>query len=248
MGMSAEHRVKMIVATRESAAALSEDIEHLREVLAGPTPKRAELRRMSAIMRRLLVDGDLSMIGGPRIGKICILGPDNKPAYANAERTELAYFSSAGVKLFGVELRAASAHYEGKYQPLLEFDPDRRVPMRIDNFLAQRVLCVSGDWSTRKEVIKYLANIASGVHSNTPVEPSDLKVARARRVMAYKIVNGSLGFHFDGKAIADKDPQHLNLDPTSLDPALVELLAAIRFLVESPDINRLENVIHQELA
>lgn len=56
-------------ATMETAAALLEDIGYLREIVDKPDISRADIRRISAMLRRVLVEGDLLNIAGPRLGK-----------------------------------------------------------------------------------------------------------------------------------------------------------------------------------
>ena len=55
------------ISTRETAAAFIEDMRHLRDVVN--KPDATELRRLTNILRRLLIDGDLGKIAAPRIGR-----------------------------------------------------------------------------------------------------------------------------------------------------------------------------------
>jgi hypothetical protein len=168
--LTPEAREQLVSATREAAAAFIEDLAHIRDVVNKTDPDGAELRRLSNVLRRFLIDdgGDLKDIAAPRIGRVVLLSPDNKPFLARD--LEYEFFGSAGVVCFGVYTRAASLQ-KGMATPpnLADFNPERTIDLRIDNFLSQRVLCFQNQWVTRQDAIKYIGNIASGVHSGTIV-------------------------------------------------------------------------------
>jgi hypothetical protein len=170
MKLTETRREELLVATREAAAALSEDMQHIREILNRIDPDRGEVRRLSSILRRLLIDngGDLRNISAPRIGRLMFFAPDNKPVYKADKNRPYAFFGSGGVQAFGIHLRAAAVEAAARPQQLEEFDPKRFIPLQMDNFLSQHVLCLQGRWITRRDAIKYMANIASGVHSGAP--------------------------------------------------------------------------------
>ncbi len=56
MSISADTKTALLAATKEAAAALVEDTAHMTDVLSQDNIPRGEIRRLSAIMRRLLVD------------------------------------------------------------------------------------------------------------------------------------------------------------------------------------------------
>lgn len=174
MAMSAKVKAERIAATRDAAIALVEDLEHVREVLKRKLTSRGEIRRLSAVMRRLLVDGDLGRVAAPRIEKLTILAPDRKPYYNVEKSARVLFFASGGAPIFGVNLDAMLLANAGQTPDVqrriaeLTNGIDRQlVPLKPPNFTDQRVLCYHGAWVTRRAAIKHIANVGSGVHSDT---------------------------------------------------------------------------------
>ena len=130
------------------------------------------------------------------------------------------------------------------------FDPDDKVELSLDSFLSQHVICLLGEWVSRRAVIKFIANIAHGVHSGTPkgdTERDDAILAKARSSVNYAQKDG--GFHFS--LHLDQihgTPPPLAYDPKSIDPVLFELLSTAYFLATSADVLALENIIRQEVG
>jgi len=121
------------------------------------------------------------------------------------------------------------------------------VKMRLDGFLAQPVLCFEGKWLSRGAVIKYVANIASGVHSGTAETEEEKSLSRVRRAMTYAVEDRVTSFIFNPQALGGNTPPPLRYSPEAIDPAMVELLAAVRFLLESEDLATLEAIISAEI-
>ena len=63
---------------------------------------------------------------------------------------------------------------------------ERTALVRLDGFLSQKILCLGGEWVSRGAVIKYVANVASGVHSTVPEDPEHLLIARIRNCVTQK--------------------------------------------------------------
>jgi hypothetical protein len=251
---------ELLLTTRAAAAAFVEDMPHVREVLNRVDPDRGEIRRMSNILRRLLVDkgGDLRDIAAPRIGRFSLLSPDNSPVLKASRRIQLPFYESAGVSAYGVFFRAAMVNQGTKPLSLENFDPEKAISLPMDNFLSQQVICLKGQWASRRDVIKYIANIASGVHSGSPKEPVHHLLNRVRRAARYSAVAvpaemgappGTLmsSQSFNMGALGDGELP-FTYSAKDIDPVLVELLAAAYFLAESPDIAKLENHIISELS
>jgi hypothetical protein len=252
MALSPEHRAKLLASTREAATHLVEDLQHFREVLARTDPSRGELRRLSAVLRRFLVEGDLSRVATPRIGKVLLRVLDNHPHYKVETEWPHLFFGSAGVEAFGMWIRAASIN-KGGVPPLpRDYDPERTASVRVDGFLSQRVLCLDSRWVSRREVIKYVANIASGVHSGSPSTEEERTIARLRRSATYKVgtaetPNDTMGlnFHLDGLSPPGNTFRY---EADAIDPVLLELLAAVRLLIQSESVLELEQVILREIG
>jgi hypothetical protein len=66
MSITPKNNHELILATREAAAAFVEDIPHVREVVNRANADRGELRRLSNVLRRLLlVDNGGDLDRGP---------------------------------------------------------------------------------------------------------------------------------------------------------------------------------------
>jgi hypothetical protein len=245
MVLASEKAAELVRATRDKALAFAEDVPHLRELLEKPDQTRGEIRRVSAVLRRLLVEDDLKGIAAPRNGRIELLAPDNNPAYKVIKPENTAFFLSAGAKVLGIELRAAMhAHPALKFE---NFDPDKRVKLSLDDFMKQRVLFWQGRWITRSAIIKYVANVAQGVHSGTARDADELIISDARKRMA-------IGFDKDGMLtiLMAVEPQEVKEKPfelsaSAIDLALLEIFSTVRFLIESPQVIELEGIIAKEL-
>jgi hypothetical protein len=133
------------------------------------------------------------------------------------------------------------------------FDDKERgtVSLTIERFLSQRVLCYMGKWYSRKDAIKYIANVGSGVHSGR----SDAKtpdLGPLRSACYYRFASGRVEAHAIGEPIAfiddpDKGPVPANFPKTDIDPVLVEVLAAGSMITTSSHVRKLEGIIRAEL-
>jgi hypothetical protein len=92
-------------------------------------------------------------------------------------------------------------------------------------------------------VIKYVANIASGVHSNSALTPEDKTIDRIRRSTIYTFHDGKPRLTIDTGALVPE----FRYDQQGLDPLLVELYDTARLLFDSPSIAELERIIKIEL-
>jgi hypothetical protein len=230
--------------TREAAWAFVEDMKHIREVLSREIPDRGELRRLSGPLRRLLIDngGDILRVASPRIGRVHLVAPDNAPITRSGQITPFAFFASGGVKAFGVDFRAAMFEAGQSAREIEGFDPDATINLKFQDFLGQPVMCINGDWVTRLQIVTYIANKASAVHSDSRREGIDKLISRMRRSADFRILNGmpTYSFNLDAYLI---DEHEFKYSPGSIDPVLLELQAAAHFLASSPSIEDLEKTI-----
>jgi hypothetical protein len=101
---------------------------------------------------------------------------------------------------------------------------------------------------SRKEVIEYVANIASGVHSGSPKKPEEVTLARIRSsARLYLKPDGTIHLELFAHGI-DVDETTFRHTPDAIDPVFIELLAAATFLAKSPFVADLEQTIREELA
>ncbi len=246
MPISPENRASFLEASRTAAAALLEDIAHIRKTLEHDDFLAREARSMSGVLRRLLIDngGDLRKIAPPRIGKFEIDAPDNSQIYQASRKNYFTYFASGGFD-----------YYHNKYRALYSTLPqialvphDKTVSLSLDGFLSQKVLALQNEWVTRRQVIKYVANIASGVHSSTPTHADEVLLARIQRAIRLSPAGGStIKVRFEPQAFLGR-MDDFKWTPEAIDPVFIEIASAAHFLCVSPNMLQLEHSIKEELS
>jgi hypothetical protein len=185
VSISAGNRTKLLLATRAAASTFVEDMGYVRETLDSAGKITAgELRRLSAVLRRLLIDSDLRSIAPPRISRLSLLIPDNEPIYRAARKQSVGTFQSGGIHIFNHEVRAIVTSRTGNFAIDPAFDKNKTITVSLDGFINQRVLAQNDKWATRGQVIKYIANISSGVHSKStkasPLPPESFEILLSR--------------------------------------------------------------------
>jgi hypothetical protein len=252
--LSPEQRDRLLLSTRPAAAALVDDLSYIRDLLTrllhakdvGSLP--GEVRRLSATIRRLLVERDLTIVAAPRIGRFFFDAPDIKRIIKGEGKIPFAFFASGGAELFGISVKCMILE-EGNFQrDFADFDPDKSIKLQLDGFLSQPVLCLDGQWIRRGSIIKYVANVASGVHSGLPREPEDAIINNIRRHGLYSVRNGEVRFGLDGGPLLSLPSNTFVYRPDNIDPVLVELISAAHYVAKSEDTDRLEAIIAEELG
>lgn len=244
MALSQTEKQAMIRATHETAWAMVEDLDHIREVLA---PSAGDIRRMSNVLRRILIDnnGDLRKIGTPRIGRVHLLVPDILPLVRSGEKKPYAFLSAGVADVFGISIDAWMMEQSSQVRNVNDYEPGRTAEVRIDGFLSQKVICFNGQWVSRGETIKYIANIAHGVHSGTAKEPNEELLRRIRHIATISLENELPTLSFNSSALAN-DEKPLSINRKAIDFVLVQLISAARYLTISPDVQKLEELIRNE--
>jgi hypothetical protein len=254
MPVSSENQTRLLLASREAASTFVEDMAYIRDTVAKAdkiTP--GELRRLSAVLRRLLIDNDLRSIAPPRIGRLSLLIPDNDPIYHAARKQSVRIFASGGIHIFNNEVRAIVTGRAGNFA-FDNFDKTKTVAVSLDGFLNQRVLAQNDEWATRGQVIKYIANSSSGVHSkstkvSSPPQAFETVLSRLRKSLRFtKEGDSGMKITVDWVAFAGFHSFDFKWMPDSIDSVLIELLCSGHFLAISPDIHSLELAIHKEFG
>lgn len=225
-----------------------EDLAYLRSLSDTKDPVKADIRRSSAVLRRLLIDGDLNKVAAPRIGRVHLQALDNKLLYASSRKEPFPFLMSGGTSIFGIWVRCAMVERAGHPRPLpKEFDPDRLIDLRLHNFRKQNVLSFEGQWISRAEAIKYVANVSSGVHSGKPKTDVDHLINRLRHAVTLSVDNGTLTIAFNPD-VFHKTDLPIQYNPEEIDPVLFELMVTVHMMVNSPDIICLDTEIAKELS
>lgn len=182
--------------------------------------------------------------------------PDNNPVYKEKRFGPPLFFLSGGAKVFGWEGSILAYGVAGNVTPqdaLPQGWASRgTVDLALENFLAQRVLCYRGNWVGRYAAIKYVANYASGAHSDAPNKDNAREsafVLLAQIRSGNVLVKQDKGLHLrlmdHG---ADRDEMTFRYAPDGIDPVLIEVLSAAHYLAIAPMISDLETVIRDELS
>jgi hypothetical protein len=248
--LTPEKLKQLLLDSKDAAAAFLEDMRHLRAIIATPPPKRSELRRISGILRRLLIDDDLKAVASPRLSPLLVLQPDNKAVYKQLEHNPNGFFGSAGIELGKITLGGLVFVF-GHLPPPPPPRPtstyaDACVAVRIDNFLSQRVLYLSGSWATRRAVIKYVANVASGIHTGEPKSKDEMLIEDIRRTIFYVFDPPNVSVRFRS-AFFTLNPADFRYDEQEVDPTLIEVYSTAFMLTISPAIAKLEEIVVAEL-
>ena len=104
-----------------------------------------------------------------------------------------------------------------------------------------------GQWVSRSDVIKYVANVISGVQSGKLKTDTDSLINRIRHAVTLSVVGDKTTIAFNPD-VFHKIDLPIQYDPKAIDPVLFELLVTIHMLVNSPDIVRLEAEIAEGLT
>ncbi len=245
--LSEARRAELKEKTRDLAASILEDLQHVREVSLRQNPDKGEIRRLSAVLRRLVTDDELNLAAAPRTGRVKVLQPDTKSLLKLSEQNPFEFFCTGGGSVFGLTAACLMVH-RGAPTSYQNFDPDARVEVDLGSFVKQPVLCIGGRWATRGAVITYVANVASGVHTKRPLTAADETIRYARGAVKISIADGVPSILFNPQKMFRSTDEPLSYDPSAIDPALIEILGSATFLVSSPGITALEQSIQSELG
>jgi len=247
-----KEKVELIAETKDAAVAFYEDFRHLQLIAQERDTSAAALRRSAAILRRWLVDGALQRVSAPRVGRINIQTIDNNPIYRVTRQGKVVNFVSGGANVHGVYLAALTSAQGNNASPE-DFHPDSRIAVSINTFIKQKVIFTEGEWRTRLEVIKYVANVDSGVHAGQPKQPFEETLGRFRVQASVTLEDGApdggkMPTIALGIGLPASDSDLLRYDPTRINGVLLEILATVSFLLASPDVQTLVSFIEKEIG
>lgn len=253
--LSAKKRKELKQASKEAAAALLEDAEHIRQIMAQRNKSRSAIRLLSGILRRLLIERDIAIVAAPRMGRIELLAPDNSFFYKLADYEPVELFASGGASHFGHVIRPVIIGEDRRNrdfgQQMAQFigEADRTTILRLERFLSQKVMCLHNQWVSRHDVIEFVCYVASGVHSGQPDTNEKAILAHIRNAFIISAEEGG-GFSITmatSKMLPNLDSESRYL-PQSIDIVLHELLSAAHYLLLSPDLTTLERIVLEELS
>lgn len=242
--LSEEKKAEMRAATQNAAHALSDDLKHIRETLSKDEVRPGDLRRLSGQLRRILVDPDLRTVAAPRLGRIMISAPQLKAYHHANDRSPITLFS--GGKLTFKQMQIGNIAMSAQRIEIPNQNPDETVDLSVDQFCAQRVICFRGKWATRQDVIKYIANAASGVHSGDASKEASFTLLESLKNHAgIKFQDGFPTTVMNIDAMGE-NPKPWKPDKDRIDFAMVQLMSTGQYLVEASMIKQLEAIIDSE--
>lgn len=234
---------------KELDITIYEDIAHLAKLWDTSETNNADIRNSVHILRRLLIYGDLQKSANSRKFELVIDAPDLKPYIKAARYGLVEFYQSGGVNVLGVYVAGSmisKGHSHRLRRIMKEHHPDQVVQLNIQSFLRQQCFSFKGEFVTREDVIKYVANKAGSAHFDR--KGRDAVIDRIRGACQICLTDDgmpSLGFNID--AIESKNFS-FNPNPKNIDPIFIEVAATARYLTESRSIQEYCRIIKNELA
>lgn len=243
MAMSPDRKRTLISETTSVAATLADDLQFIRATVASGTPTSGDVRRLSNLLRRVLIDngGDIRKVAPPRVGRIEIIAPDLNPKINSCDTFPVVVASLGEAMYHDVIFSTLIIERSTLARNIPGFSPNNIISLGLDGFLNQKVICLNGLWARRIDVIKYVANIAGGVHSGLAKEPVETLLDTLRSSIELRISNGVPSLHMNGTR-----PRGTQFLPQSnaLDIVLFQMLATATYLVNAPQVIQLEQMIN----
>jgi hypothetical protein len=198
----------------------------------------ASLRRSSAVLRSLLVEGLLGKAAHEAGRNIRILAPAICQVTTEAELRECKFYQAGGALYKGMMVQStsivASAKSHAEIKASYERTKDvigKNYPLKLGAYLRQTSLVVDGVLISREEVIKYVANKLGGVHyDKSRADQSPQKQVSLEQ--KYALLDGVR----NGIAVADKSAVYY------------ELLSIGQRVVNSRDVQRLSKHLAHVLS
>ncbi|MBV8656407.1 MAG: hypothetical protein JO142_01145 [Burkholderiales bacterium] len=192
----------------DSLVIVAEDLEYLAHW--GADISNAEIRRGTAVLRRLLVEdsygaawraiGETKQPSLPAVDLSLILGND-----AN----EVIYALAGGANFRGVKMACHMLHKGSKAiggeppEPIREDGYPFERMFTLSEYLSSMSGVVDGRSFNRREMIKYLANVKGGVHLNAQQSKAEAKlIARLGKIEKKIMVHSTDGLLVEAVACA----------------------------------------------
>lgn len=236
---------RRIEATHEMAVVLCDDVRNMRSTLLSPLMNAGDVRRLSGPFRRILLDkgGDLAKVAPSRMGRYKINAPDLNVFYQENKKNPFVFYCGGQLTVLGSTIGDMQMRKHGSLVNL----PHSMIDVSLDGFINQRVMCLNGKWVSRRDVITYVSNVTSGVHSGVAFEPSHLLINEMRNLVRLRLSPSQI-------CSIDLDPLHfgphvfvpIKFDKEKLDVAGIQLLSSVNYFVNSEAIKKLEQIVERE--
>lgn len=245
--MDENKKAEKILETKEDAIALVEDYDHLLQIVDETETKPTDLRHASAILRRWLVEKQLVRVASPRVGRVHLEAIDNNPVYRVERKGVIHSFVSGGASVHGVYIAAGMKNVGSQAISIPDYHPETLITVNVETFLKQRGIYTEATWVTRLQVIKFVANVAHGVHGGKVKEDWEGLLERFRLAISVTLETRTDGKMMPTIGWSEGTPGQGRFpekyDPRKVNGVLLELLATIWFLVKSRDVKELVHSI-----
>ena len=227
-----------------------DDLTYMRQVVMRSEPNPGEIRRLSNVLRRLLLASgglDFNRVAPPRIGELLFDTHDVKPLIKANKSQPWEFLSVGGAYLWGSVHPSWALHPgAGVVRDWMGFDNELRIPLKLGTFMDQPVLWVNGYSCTRADLLKYVAHKASGVHSSELTDEKERRINKARHCVSIeRTADLGINLNFNPIKLVEDEGTVSGASFDKLDLTLIHLLAITRIVVDSRGVKELEEDIRQ---
>jgi len=232
---------------KELDITIYEDLAHLSTLWNTSETKNSDVRNSVHILRRLLIYNDLQKSASSRKYELVIDAPDLKPYIKAARNGLVEFYQAGGANVLGVYVAGAmisKGHSHRLSRIMKEHHPDQKVQLNIQSFLRQQCFSFKGEFVTREDVIKYVANKAGNAHFDR--KGRDALIDRIRGACQICLAEDgipSFGFCIDA---IDNEDFSFDPNPKNIDPIFIEVAATAKFLSESNSIQKYRAILQEE--
>ena len=186
MALSDEAKEKMRIETHGAALVLADDLRHIRTVLRKKFPTAGDVRRLCAQLRRILLERQITAVAAPRVGRIRFEVPYSPRFMESADRSDCVFATATIPKIFGVTHRGFIGIASSPSSNLRDATMAEAI-LRLDGFLADKVIWAEGQWVTRQDILKFVAYHDYGVHFTGKKEPIFDVIRRNKRTFTMSV-------------------------------------------------------------
>ena len=249
-------------------AVLFGDLRNLTKLKEIQSPTEDDVRVHSAAVRRLLLDGELPAAARRRQLPLFFHPTDSNPLVRAARNNRVAAFCLWGIYVFGVQFAGVAINRVDQ-QLGDSFNPEVRIPLKLDSFLKQIVAMSPPLMSTRSakppkalrpsalltrhDILLYVANKIGGVHYDQKPKGhlSEEKLhglGRIRRVIKVGLRDGIPTLSFNADIFEEDQTSTFTYEPEKIDAVYLEFIAAVELILLSPEVVALRAAIANDLG
>lgn len=251
MALTNDEKEAMRAATHDAAAALLDDLNYMQGALANRRPTGGDVRRLSGVIRRLLLDGHLQAVAAPRIGRMKLQVPDFEHRVTD---TTFDFITLGPAPMFGytdhhgllefyrIDEMGVVKDNNAVFQTAADVAPPMR-DVTIQGLLSDRVIRVQDATISRADLLKFVCYHDFGVHYTGREEAVFGLIRRVRNILTFfSHPTGVLGIKI-GDHMNPKKPARMLVDL-----AHIHTFSTGYYLAKSADVLTLKSLIESEIA